>query len=753
MVLACGVLITSCADNFEEEELLLRQQERSDRIAADEAAAEAADEAAEQALSAANAAALAAAANVTYTISLHSDNVPAADVAVTLTNQNGGNTTSIVTDANGNAAFIDIDLGGYNVSISSPDYLDSSYLVDFGSPQDGVHYEWVDGSIVPMEQSEASKIELLELNGMQTATIKGRVEIETDLTNNTPEVPQEVTIRANLDNFNGLFEHTNNSFNGSNSASSFYLNGSFSLTEGDIGSAAVDANTGEYSMTVPAQEDGTVVDLLIPLVEADQTLGFSSVDGQDVGVQVGTQAAVFGPDINATATPTIFGVTAEFPAPADPGRGFTVGNFQSTAADLNAAGETFTVDTFPLKSASGVRYRGNQGSGYQLTPEVTVSAPDLSGSKAVNAAISADMDWVFESVTYTAQPANTYMNDQTINVRVQVSSANGIEDDIFLAQISAEGDGSLVAGTVDVPVNNAELTTNYVVTGFAITFTGNGNPTGTLARSGSVNRFLITDDGEGYTAIPTITVADAPNGGTNASLEIYEMAFKYSFDLDNSGVTQAYVAFPEVTFELETVPGAFNPSTSVTLVTLDGDGFIDLSDSQDPLTDGLMVSNGNLDFDNDQFRTSTGAITNVDKGLTGFSYSMPNVIIVEPTHEQTTADVDVNNDGEITGLSNISVGSGYTSEYDATLVTQSGLAGSGAVLDLIDFDVDSDTGEVTWGGNANDVIVVEPGSGYTDDVNINMEAFSAPTFISVKNGETKIVNINYGTGDTVSDVD
>ena len=157
MVLICGVVITSCQDNFDEEQLLLRQQERSDQIAAQEAAEEAADEAAEEALSAANAAALAAAANLTYTITLHSDDLPVADADVLLTNQNGGSTTVVTTDTNGNAVFSDIDLGGYNVSISSDNHLNASYLVDFGSVQDGVHYEWVNGSIVALEQSEASK--------------------------------------------------------------------------------------------------------------------------------------------------------------------------------------------------------------------------------------------------------------------------------------------------------------------------------------------------------------------------------------------------------------------------------------------------------------------------------------------------------------------------------------------------------------------------------------------------------------------
>nr|WP_299485553.1 carboxypeptidase-like regulatory domain-containing protein [uncultured Allomuricauda sp.] len=754
MVLICGVVITSCQDNFDEEELLLRQQERSDRIAADEAAEEAADEAAEEALSAANAAALAAAANLTYTITLHSDDLPVADADVLLTNQNGGSTTAVTTDTNGNAVFSDIDLGGYNVSISSDNHLNASYLVDFGSPQDGVHYEWVNGSIVALEQSEASKIELLELNGTQTATIKGNVEIETDLTNTTPEVPLDINIRANLDNFNGLFEHTNNSFNGSNSASTFYINGSYSLTEGDIGSAVVDPNTGAYSMMVPAEEDGTTIELLFPLVETDQTLGFSSVNGQDVGAQVGTQAAVFGPDITASATPNVFGVTAEFPAPADPGRGFTVGNFTRNASDINPLGGSFvSIDEFPVEDFLGIRFRGSQGSGYQLTPAVTVSAPDLTeGVLPANATIEAWMDWTFESVSYTAQPAATYGANELIAITVDISDENGVRDTYGLASINAEADGSLVAGTADVTLNT-EVTTNHVVTSFAVRFSGVGNPTGTLTRSGSVSVFRITQDGRGYLEIPTIDVEAAPAGGTDATLEITDMAFQYLFDLDNTGITQPYVILPEVHFEYESSPeGSTSITDEVRLVTIGDDGFVDqLSLNTIEIGSAIIASDGQILFDNDNH---FGA-TDIDMArLVEFSYSTPRVIVIEPTHERTTADVVVNDDGEITGLVNISHGRGYDSNYNVEFPTLEGLPSSGASLELTGFSAtNNQTDEVTWSGGYT---ITNGGSGYTLDVNIAEEPFTPETAsqsLTVKNGQTKIINVNYGTGKPVADLE
>lgn len=758
LVLVCGVLITSCKDEFEAEQLLVDQAERSDQIAAQEADEKAAEQLAEEELSAENAAALAAAANLTYTISLISDDVPVVNVDVTLTNQNGGSTAAVTTDTNGNAVFVDIDLGGYNVAITSDNYLNASYLVDFGSPQEGVHYEWINGSIIALEQTEASRIELLELNGTQTATIQGNVEIETDLTNDTPEVPQGVTIRANLDNFNGMFEHTNNSFNGSNDTDSFYIAGSFSLTEGDIGSAVVDPDTGDYSMLVPAQEDGTTIELLFPLVETEQTLAFSSVNGQDIGAQVGTQAAVFGPDITAATTPKVPGVTATFPAPPEPGRGFNLSlNTDRYPEDLLSIGSgVATIDEFPVQLVEGTWFRASRGSGYQVTPLITLSAQDIpTGDPAM---IEAWMDWTFESVTYP--DGSGYGGDQPIDIGVDIFDENGLRESIYLATIRADMSGDVAAGTIEVSdVNpNKNIVTEYVVTNFVLTYTGLGSLSGgTLNRFGSVDAFRMVDDGDSvYINIPTITVAPAPAQGIDATLAITDWESIYTYNLDNSNISTPYVVLPEISYEYEVDLGVTTVDDRFRVTWFNSDGSIGGDDLIQPsrmLPDALVTANNGLLFDNDNFFGNTDIdVARPEQA----SYTPPKIIIIEPTHEQTIADVVVNADGEIIGLTNISVGKGYNAEYDVTLTTLNGLPGSGAVLDLVDFDTDERTGEVTWGGNANDFIVVDRGSGYTLDANIVEEPFTPGTasqVITVKNGETKIVNVNYGTGKPVAELE
>nr|WP_299173525.1 carboxypeptidase-like regulatory domain-containing protein [uncultured Allomuricauda sp.] len=751
MVLACGVLITSCTDDQTEEDLLRSQQERSDQIAQQEADAEAAQDAA-------NAAALAAAQLLDYTVTLHSNDVPAEGVAVNLTN-NAGTTASVSTDSSGNAIFTGLAMGGHTVSISSSDYLDASYNVDFGTPVDGIHYEIIDGKVYSLgNNAESSKVELFSLSGMQTATIMGRVEIETDLTNNTPEVPQDITIRANLDgvipsNSHSFIDGSGGGFGGQNTTS-IYVSGSFTFTEGDIGVATVDNTTGEYTMQVPATDDGTDIELLFPLVEANQTVGFSSVDGQDVGTQIGPQAAVFGPDIVADPTPSIAGVVAEFDPVPEPGRGFDL-TFEPLSADLSANLEAFNIDDFPLEeNISGTRWRANPGSGYQLTPAVTVSAPELSGDKAETATIEAWMTWTFDSVSYSAQPAGTYGMNEVINMSVAIFDETDLLQDVYaLGSFSAEDDGSLIAGSAEV-TSNAVIDTGYIVSSFVIVLTGGGDPTTTLVRSGTVDTFRVTDDGGGYTAIPTITV-EPSSGGTDATLEIYEMAFKYAFDMDNSGITQGYVALPtRITFQREAAPGNFLDVDTFELITLDEDGFEDdISPEQGDLTAALIVSEGNLVFDDVLFGSLIMDDTKtVDKGRTGFSYSVPTVSIVEPTHTQTTADVNVNADGEITGLSNIVAGNGYNSPYSVTLISGDGTGGN---IDLVNFAMDARTGEVTWAGTAADAIVTDGGSGYSGDLNIVEEDFTpsaANQVITIRNGETKVVNVNYGTGDPVAEL-
>jgi hypothetical protein len=750
-VIILSIYTISCDDDFSEEDLLNKQYElakqRADEERAYQDSLQNANQNYQDSVSNSNIAALNQAGRMlNYTVTVTVDDIPIEGVTVSATNT--GSTTSVDTDANGNAEFADIMLGGHAISISSPDHLDVSYLVDFGKPEKGVHYEIIDGVVIPIEVSEASKLELFSLTGLQTATIKGKVEIESDLTNSLPEFPQDITIRANLD-ASGFAGHHTMLESAAGPAGSIYVAGSFSFTEGDIGAASVDNSTGEYSMVIPATSGGIEVDILYPLIEEDQTLAFQEVNGTGVGAQIGTQPARFGSDIAFAATPVVPGVFATFPAPPAPGRGFNLTNFRTLPRDLDVDGEpSFQIDEFPVEELSGIgssriRFRGNPGVGYQTSPSITVDAANL--NNGIDAIIEAFLTWKFDSILVTDEGSG-FTAGETVSVFVDVEDDNSVLTPIDVINITADGDGTL-------PLNDIILdqgwNINFFVQSFIVRFVGdvstNTSGTGTLIRSGKVRIFDVPEDGEGYNDIPTIAISGG-NPTTPATLVIEEMAFEYSCDLVNSGITQGYVVLPQVLFEYEDIPGSISTTSAAFVATLDDDGFSENFSGIAALEDGLAISAGNLVFDDDSFFDAE--IIEIG-GINRFSFSEPSAIIIEPVHEQASADITLNADGEITGLANIVAGSGYTSPFDITISALSGLTGAGAAIDLTNFTTTQRTGEVLWNG---DITIINSGAGYTNDVNIPGQAFSGALTITVRNGETKIINVNYGTGERVEKV-
>lgn len=744
IALSVTLLVASCKDEFSEEDMLNEMINRSKEQAKTDQNRE---DSIKNATYAANIEALNLAGNLLdYTVTVHSDDAPIAGATVSATNQQG-TVLKKTTDANGNATFTDIQLGGHTIAITSPDYLDVSYLVDFGKAEENIHYKIVNGVVIPIDVSEASKIELFALNGLQTATIKGVAEIETILTNSTPEIPQGITVRANLDNNGMTGEH---SYLEGGWYNSIYVAGSFTFTQGDIGEAAVDVTTGEYSMTIPASDEGTEVELLIPLVEADQMLAYSEVNGEYVGEQVGLQPAYFGPGISAPATPVVSGVRAEFPAPAEPGRGFSVTNLQPMPRDLSINPIT-TINDFPVENnVGGVRFIGFQGDGYQLTPIVEVSGADLVGG--TDATIEAYMEWNFTNIKITNGGSN-YADGENISIFVEISYSDGTNSiPQQVATVKAVGNQLPTGDLVPVTMNGSPKTTKNV-DGFNVIFVGGSGSgaAGELERAGKVYTFQITNQGSGYTSIPTIQITGgSPTQNKEATLEISAMSFRYSFDLDNANVSHPYVVLPEIMYDYQiNANGGMSASSSVALITLDSDGFEDLTAYLTNLETGLMVSGDQLLFDNDNY---FGTIE-VQKARTNqYSYNVPVFHVKEPMHEQAQATVLVNIDGEVTGLGSINTGKGYSQEFDVTLNTISGLMGTGASIDLLGFSTNSRTGEVSWGGG---YIKVAGGANYVDNANISAEECSHDVnpVLTVKNGETKVVNINYGTGARTEDVE
>ncbi len=725
-MLAFGILVTSCKDDFTEEDLLEQQKELSDEQAAE------------------NAAAIALASSLLdYTVNLHEDNKPIAGATVSVTNQADGTVITATTDANGNAVFVDIKLGGHNVAVSAENISDFSYLVDFGKPVEGVHYQNINERIVPIESSEASKIEGFIVDGESTATIKGVVSIETDLTNSTSEVPQDITIRANLDAEVNA-EHSGLESSGGGSFGSIYVLGSFTFTQGNIGVAVVDNTTGEYSMQVPAGTDGTTVELLIPLVEADQTLGWSYENGNFIGPTFGTQPAIFGPDITTAGVPVVDGVTASFTEVPPPGRGVTLNNFTRAPRQFPSAGFDFNlVNAFPyVNNLRQFRIDGTFGSyDFKNTPIATIEDPIEGDTPEINT----QMYWELQSgFRYEILTGGKYGLQSNVEVYADfIDDQDAVRDSELIDVVPAGLSGSLPLG-----IRNGDGALNiepdYLVTEVRIRFVPLGAETtpatGVDLGNGSIINFSMLETNSLYNSNPSVTFSEV-NASGHPAINI-SLGFLYDFELDNSGNSQSYVIPPTITYRVQKPDNTFTSKEIIFVGSGDVDNFNFLAFVSMTSANFYKVTDGNLQF-------TTPITQGTDLLLrTNFHHignNPPEVLVVEPEHEQASATVNVQ-DGKVLGLANIKPGSGYTSEVELTL---NAAQGTGASIALTDFTTVPNTGEVIWDGSST---LLDGGAGYSDTANTAAENFTAETSVNIKNGETKIVNINYGTGSTVADI-
>ncbi|SMG48441.1 hypothetical protein SAMN05661096_03466 [Marivirga sericea] len=701
-------IISSCADDFTEEDLLqaqydLAQQQEDRENAREDSIDNAGKQAAVDALNRAG-------QLLDFSVTVATDEAGVEGVTISATNQ-AGETASATTDANGNITFTDIQMGGHTIKMSSADHVDLSFEIDFGVPERGVHYEIIDGQVIPIETSESARITAIPLTGMLTSTVKGKVTFESDVTNDSPEIPQGVTIRANLTNASNIVSTTNNnaSFSGSNSSAT-----SITFTQANIGSAEVDGTTGDYLMTLPAVPGlGLTYDFLVPNLEADATVAYSSTDGGQTtvegGVAVGTFPAVFGESAattggsdNVYTTNTYSSLRAVFSEPAPQGAGFTLdvaGTFQRslTAGDYD----------FPVETIGGIRIRTTQGAGYQSSPVATITgggrvAPEDSAEAKVG------MEWRNTGATLAINNAGEgYIVGDVFDIEIRRVDGDGNDVPLAgVAQVSAEvtavnGTGGITGIDIDdLPTTGDfwdtwdDLGTNEVasIRGFEDDFTnpgGDEDATFTVTYTGRLTDLDIETGGEGYDSAPTITLTGG-DATTAATAVIEAMEFQYRFT-PSATVTTPYVLLPEDIYFAYT----------------------------EFVTDDRFVE-------------------------------APEPIVVNAKHEAASADIDLV-DGEFDDFSNIVAGTGYTEPVTVTFQNLDGTVASDVEVTLTGFDTNSDDLEIEW---SEDFIIVNGGSGYTDDVNDSgaLVGNNLPIGIGApENGTTIIRNINYGPGFLLDD--
>jgi hypothetical protein len=698
---------------------------------------------------------------LSYTLQVLDDKLPVSGVAVVMSNPPSGSTTptlTATTDANGFATFKNVQIGANTFIVSKTGYYSATFIVDFGTIQSGQHYTQVSNNgittIIPVKRTASNQVPIYaSAAGGATAIIRGNVTIESDLTNTTAEIPQNITIKANLAQINNgnAGGSAGATAQGSQNPSSIV---SYFFNTNAIGTATVDNLTGAYSMVVPAGADGRTINLIIPTVSLNQKIGFNRLNGQPVATQIGTIPAVFGPAFlagNYDNIPQVPGAIATFPAPPAPGSGFKLA--------YTAVPRGFPVN---LPANQGLQFTfgnitaqlTNKGSGYTASPTVTITG----GGASTQATANTTLQGIATGITITA--AGTGYSG-TVSYQLQQSTDGGLN----FANVSTVAFTS-EAGNTPAPLAAPTLPTTgagFVASNPVGTFGGvtnfrwlitnispfGANPPGSGATasatfSATVDRVQILTPGTGYTSAPTITIS-APASGTTATFVVQEFQTQWDIALDNSANTSPYRVMPagiNMVFSYLT-SSAF---TSNAVVDQFGNG-------TSSVIGALTVSGGNIVFKDPSrtYRTS------------GMSQNPPSTVVIPSVSTRASASVDVNSIlgnaafGQVTGLYNVVAGAGYDAPLTVTISAPADLPGTGARIDLsTSMNFDNNTKEYKWNGTP--VTITSPGSGYQPFLNmhyvnnfngnpqINAVQFTGTTSYTVRTGDVVSADIIYGSG-------
>ena len=745
-VVSIGFLATSCNDKFSEKDLLELQLQLGTK---------------EDSLNAARqlAALNAAGEMVSYQVKVvDTDGTPVPDLEVSLGAAATDGTLdkqTLTTDAEGQVYFSRVAVGGNNLTITGSGILDANLTVNFGDLQQGVHYEIINGNVVPKPVVENSVITVIG-TGAATATVQGVATIETDLTNSTPEVPQNVTIVADFDD--NLVKSS------SVSLSYFFATNSSALS---LGSAVVDNTTGAYSMTVPA---GVRFDITIPNIQANQRIAVNGYDGQDLPrPEYRDILTNFGPSYGADNIPTVPGARVVFDAPSAAGEGFTFGSF----AREGRAIQTFTLNansttiTQPYEPSSDIITQvTNRGAGYFNSPTVTITDAGSGTGAYAEAWIELAISGLTLNDAGSGYAANTTYSFNLVYDEIDQNGTNPNQVwDTNVIDIDTDGSGVFQTSAITTALTNAmdnadqyfdvanleQISDNISNLRLVNSSATTDAIIDVSAATGRVYYIRVFDGGNDYT-MPSFAFS---GGGatTQAAMDILEFGTQWTFDVDNTGVTSPYT-FPPTNVYFE-----YNNITTGSAGVSSSSNGQNVEDGQNSTLVNLLKADGSGNL---QFIDPTASYR------TSFYASSTPIVRVEETEAIPAArfirPYEINTEGQVTGMSTggwatdftSSNGSGYSSQFNVTVEpSATGAPGSGAIIALTG-GTNQANGEYQWGGS---YLVQNGGSGYLIDLNVHngnvvsgdnriyYNAGGDVTNVELKAGTTHVVDIRYGTGD------
>lgn len=611
---------------------------------------------------------------------------------------------SLVSDATGTVTFTDVLVGPNELVVNSDDYIDFNLSLSFSA----ANVTQVGQASVVAPKKAFSVLNLFSGNVDlgQTGTIRGKVSIDSDLTNDGAELPPMDAVKVAV-NFDASFAQ-----NELIVSDGEVVTTGMKFTEGELGIATVNPQSGEYSIVVPASDEGVEYELSVSEITTFQKIA-SAVDYLEV-------QTVFNAGSSADAIPFVQGILVKTDiTPSEPGSGAQllfnklprnyVGPFNSMM-DLNP--QSSDNATFQLTS---------RGSGYQASPDIVLS----SSGEIVGYAF---MQGFLKAYNVTDQGKDY----TTITVKVFVQGKNLINNDFeteFMSFDVTPVDGKLPE-QFSIPAfidggskDNLKLINNGKITSYSAVVQGDG--TGAeldvvldLQVSG-INHFGLGSS----VNTPEFTFQSELAPTTAATMKLFDYKFQYTIGVDNTNAS-GYEVLPEnVSIYLE------NGNLTQTVNYNGGYGF------------------QNVDLINEIRLNGEGGLMLKEEGVyrtAEFFKEVPKAVIEEKISTPFTFDFDLSENGELTNLVVETQGSGYAKPFNIVVSPRYNTSpGSGAQV-LSNVVKNNTTGEFVL----QDFMVTATGNGYLANLNQSVQnaGFGNGEKVKVKTGQTVFLDIDYGTG-------
>ncbi len=259
-----------------------------------------------------------------------------------------GNLVSATTNEYGTAVFKDMRGGNASVTIHADGYTDVTFIANL-TPDANQNQNYTFASTI---------VPLFPLSGEWMTDISGFVTYQSDLTNNTFEKAEGVTVTATLD----INDDFMNTFFPANESPGYIVQISYSSV---LMTTKTDAN-GEYTLTVPAAAQG--LDILIDVADValDQKIVLNTLNGEDIfGIQ--SIRTIFGnAGIIPTTVPDVPGAYITIGAPTGAVGVYTQQATLSNPVVLNGSVTSISVN--------------NPGSGYTTAPNVIITGDGIGAS-------------------------------------------------------------------------------------------------------------------------------------------------------------------------------------------------------------------------------------------------------------------------------------------------------------------------------------------------------------------------------------